>query len=109
MSTARERKNTILGDRCAFCPSCGWARRYLLTYSEPPEGPCPDCGTELVVECPDCGEPPESYAQVACRHCGTALRPAEAFGSPIRRRAEPAPTPAILGDARAAETAGGTR
>lgn len=99
MSTARERKNTILGDRCAFCPSCGWARRYLLTYTEPPAGPCPDCGTKLVVACPGCEEPPESFAQVACRHCGTPLRDDDAFGSRIRRRPEPAPTQAILGGA----------
>jgi hypothetical protein len=31
--------------------------------------------------------------QVDCRVCGTSLRPAELFGTPIRRKAEPSATP----------------
>ena len=50
---------------------------------------------ELVVECPACAETIESVMQVDCRACGTPLRPAELFGTTIRRKAEPPGTPIV--------------
>jgi hypothetical protein len=47
----------------------------------------------MVVACEACGETIESVMQVDCRACGAALRPAELFGTVIRRKAEPAATP----------------
>ena len=85
----RDRKNRILGDRCAVCPRCGFARRYLLDHTLPPDEPCPDCGAALLVDCPSCGETIASVMQVDCRRCGTPLRPGELFGSVIRRKPEP--------------------
>ena len=77
------RKNRILGDRCAICPHCGYGRRYLVGVTMPDDDKCPDCGTVLVVDCAACGEP---------------LRPAELFGVPIRRKAEPPATPVVDND-----------
>jgi len=93
------RKNRILGDRCAICPRCGYGRRYLVGVTVPAHERCPDCGAELVVACPACGETIESVMQVDCRACGTPLRPAELFGTVIRRKAEPASTPIVDDDA----------
>jgi hypothetical protein len=87
------RKSRILGDRCAVCPRCGFGRRYLSGVTMPESDACPDCGATLIVACPECGETIESVMQVSCRACGTELRPAELFGVPIRRKAEPAATP----------------
>jgi hypothetical protein len=92
------RKNRILGDRCAICPRCGYGRRYLVGVTMPADEGCPDCGTLLVVECAACGETIESVMQVDCRACGEPLRPAELFGVPIRRKAEPPATPVVDND-----------
>lgn len=83
------RKKSILGDSCAICPGCGYAHRYLVGVTRPERESCPDCGGTLVTACPSCGESIESVMQVACRACGTPLRPAELFGVPIRRKPEP--------------------
>ena len=85
----RDNKNRILGDRCAVCPTCGFAQRYMIGHSEVGRETCPDCGSRLIVDCPDCGETIASVMQVDCRRCGTRLRPAELFGTPIRRKPEP--------------------
>ncbi len=87
------RKSRILGDRCAICPRCGFGRRYLVGVTDVDDPACPDCGTHLVVDCRACGETIESVMQVECRACGAPLRPAELFGGPIRRKAEPPRTP----------------
>ncbi len=83
------RKKSILGDSCAICPTCGYARRYLAGVTRPATEACPDCGAALLVACPSCGEAIESVMQVDCRACGAPLRAAELFGTPIRRKAEP--------------------
>jgi predicted RNA-binding Zn-ribbon protein involved in translation (DUF1610 family) len=93
------RKTRILGDRCAICPRCGYGRRYLVGVTMPADAQCPDCGTVLVVECAACQETIESVMQVDCRACGEPLRPAELFGTTIRRKAEPPATPIVDNDA----------
>ena len=88
------RKNRILGDRCAICPRCGYAQRYLVGVTTPAGAVCPDCGSVLLVACGACGETIESAMQVSCRACGEPLRAAELFGTTIRRKAEPMAAPA---------------
>jgi len=75
------------------------SRRLEGALAESGKNCCPDCGAELVVACPACGETIESVMQVDCRACGTPLRPAELFGTVIRRKAEPASTPIVDDDA----------
>jgi len=53
----------------------------------------------MVVACTACGETIESVMQVDCRACGAPLRPAELFGTVIRRKAEPPATPIADNDA----------
>ena len=62
-----------LGNRAAFCARCGWGRRFLAGARVDVPGSCPDCGQPVIAECPGCGE---------------ALRDAEFFGRPIRRKPE---------------------
>jgi len=90
------RKNLILGDRCAICPACGHARRYLEGVTSPSEEACPDCGTTLLTACGACGATIESAMQVDCRACGEPLRDAELFGGVIRRKAEPPAGPPTI-------------
>jgi predicted amidophosphoribosyltransferase len=85
----RDNKNRILGDRCAICPTCGFAQRYMEGHSEVREPACPDCGSDLLVGCSACGETIASVMQVNCRACGEPLRAPELFGGPIRRKPEP--------------------
>ena len=43
------------------------------------------CGGELRSRCPECDARFSSAFAVECEACGGALRPAEAFGGPIRK------------------------
>jgi ribosomal protein S27E len=81
----REERRKTLGDWVAVCVRCGHAQRYF-EESEPevPEA-CPQCGGELRSRCPACGARFSSAFAVDCEACGEALRPAQAFGGPIRR------------------------
>jgi predicted amidophosphoribosyltransferase len=88
------RKNLILGDRCAICPRCGHARRYLRGVTSPADERCPDCGERMLTECASCGATIESAMQVRCRVCEAPLRGDELFGTVIRRKAEPRTAPA---------------
>jgi predicted RNA-binding Zn-ribbon protein involved in translation (DUF1610 family) len=83
------RKSRILGDATVLCPRCGFVQRYLVGHTAVDHAACPDCGTELIRDCPACHAPIESAMQVECRECGTALRDAELFGVAIRRKPEP--------------------
>jgi hypothetical protein len=77
-----------LGNRAAFCAGCGWGRRFLGGMPvELPES-CPDCGQPLIAECPSCSAGITSLMQITCAGCGEALRDAEFFGRPIRRKPE---------------------
>ena len=77
-----------LGNRAAFCAGCGWGRRFLAgAPAELPER-CPDCGQPVLAECPACAAGITSLMQITCSACGEALRDAELFGRPIRRKPE---------------------
>ena len=81
----REERRKVLGDWVAVCLGCGAARRWFEEFeSEVPET-CPQCGGELRRRCPSCGAAFSSIATVDCEECGKPVRPAELFGSPIRR------------------------
>ena len=55
----REERRKTLGDWVSFCLACGHAHRYFEEF--------------------------EAELPAACPACGGALRPAEAFGGPIRK------------------------
>ena len=85
----KDDKRRVLGDAIILCGRCGFARRYMELEGPPDLAACPDCGSEMIKECPSCQAPLRSIMQVDCRVCGENLRPPEAFGVPIRRKAEP--------------------
>jgi hypothetical protein len=81
----REERRKTLGDWVAFCIACGHTQRYFEEFEgELPER-CPQCAGEMRWRCPACGSRFSSAFAVECEACGEALRPSEAFGSPIRR------------------------
>jgi hypothetical protein len=75
-----------LGDHCAFCLDCGYGRRYQGDASGIPAA-CPDCGGQVVQQCPECAEPIRSLMALTCP-CGHVYREDLFFGRPIRRKAE---------------------
>jgi ribosomal protein S27E len=81
----KEERRKTLGDWVAFCPGCGHALRYFEESEEELPEACPTCGGELRSRCPSCAARFASVFVVECEACGAALRPAEAFGSPIRK------------------------
>ena len=85
----KDDKRRVLGDAIVLCPTCGHARRYMEADGAPDLSACPDCGKPMINECGACHAPLRSIMQVDCRVCGEPLRAAEAFGVPIRRKAEP--------------------
>jgi ribosomal protein S27E len=82
----REERRKTLGDWVAFCVACGFTQRYFADAAPALPEKCPSCGGEFRAECPGCGARFVSAFAVDCEHCGTALRPNELFGTPIRRR-----------------------
>jgi ribosomal protein S27E len=82
----REERRKTLGDWVAFCLGCGHAQRYFEENEAELPPRCPTCGGEMRSRCPGCGARFASVFAVECEECGVALRPAEAFGSRIRRR-----------------------
>jgi hypothetical protein len=82
----REERRKTLGDWVAFCLACGHAQRYFTDREEETvPSACPQCGGELRSRCPECSGRISSMFAVECEECGGALRPAQAFGSPIRK------------------------
>jgi predicted nucleic acid-binding Zn ribbon protein len=81
----REERRKTLGDWAAFCPACGHAQRYFDESADELPTVCPTCGGEMRAACPSCGARFSSAFAVECEECGAALRPAELFGSPIRK------------------------
>jgi predicted RNA-binding Zn-ribbon protein involved in translation (DUF1610 family) len=82
-----ERRNT-LGHWSAFCVSCGFAQRYFEELERELPTACPQCGGELLSRCPSCGARFASAFTVDCELCGKPLRPAELFGTAIRRSSD---------------------
>ena len=81
----REERRKTLGDWVAFCLTCGFAQRYFdESEGELPEV-CPQCGGEIRARCPSCDARFSSAFAVKCEACNEELRPAEAFGVPIRK------------------------
>jgi predicted nucleic acid-binding Zn ribbon protein len=81
----REERRKTLGDWAAFCLSCGHAQRYFEGFEAELPPTCPTCGGELRSRCPACGTRFASAFAVECEDCGAALRPADLFGTPIRK------------------------
>ena len=81
----REERRKTLGDWVAFCLACGFAQRYFEESARELPDACPACGGEIRSRCLDCGARFSSAFAVECEGCGAALRPAEAFGIPIRK------------------------
>ena len=81
----QEERRQALGDWVAFCLRCGFTLRFFeANEAEIPAG-CPQCDGLLRHRCPACGALIASAFAVECKECDTALRPAELFGSPIRK------------------------
>ena len=81
----REERRKTLGDWVSFCLTCGFAQRYFdESESELPQE-CPQCAGEMRSRCPECSARFSSVFAVECEACGAELRPAEAFGTAIRR------------------------
>jgi hypothetical protein len=85
----REERRKTLGDWVSFCLRCGFAQRYFdESESELPQE-CPQCAGEMRSRCPECTARFSSVFAVVCEACGAELRPADAFGGPIRKGKRP--------------------
>jgi hypothetical protein len=81
----REERRKTLGDWVAFCLACGFVQRYFDESEGELPKTCPQCAGEMRSHCPECDARFSSAFAVECEACGAGLRPAEAFGVPIRR------------------------
>ena len=81
----QEERRRTLGDWVAFCLRCGFAQRYFAEWEAELPAECPQCAGELRARCPACGARFASVFAVECEECGAELRPAEQFGTPIRK------------------------
>jgi predicted RNA-binding Zn-ribbon protein involved in translation (DUF1610 family) len=82
----REERRKVLGDWAAFCLDCGAAWRWFAESENEVLNACPQCGGEVLRRCRMCNAPFSSAFAVECEECGAALRPAELFGTAIRKR-----------------------
>jgi len=59
-------------ERWSICPveDCEYAQE----YDDAAAAFCPDCGMELISECPACKKPVEDAGQVSCNVCGMAFK-----------------------------------
>jgi predicted nucleic acid-binding Zn ribbon protein len=81
----REERRNVLGHWAAVCLRCGAARRWFEEFENEVPATCSQCGGEVLRRCPVCGAPFSSSFAVDCEACGVPLRPAELFGTKIRR------------------------
>ena len=58
--------------RWSVCPieDC----EYSQEYDPDAAAFCPDCGMELISECPSCKKPIMSADQISCSDCGTGFK-----------------------------------
>ena len=82
----REERRKTLGDWAAFCADCGHIQRYFEGDEEELGSACPQCAGELRHCCPSCGSKFKSAFVVECEACGVLVRPAEQFGTSIRKQ-----------------------
>jgi hypothetical protein len=82
----KEERRKTLGDWVAVCLGCGFAVRYVDEREGELPSACPQCAGELRARCPSCGARFSSAFAVECEACGGELRPAELFGTPIRKQ-----------------------
>ena len=81
----QEERRKTRGAGVSVCVTCGFATRYFDdSEGELPEE-CPQCAGEMRSRCPSCNARFSSVFAVECEACGDQLRPAEAFGGPIRK------------------------
>ena len=88
----REERRKTLGDWVAFCVGCGFAQRYFDEFEDDLPRACPQCGGDVRARCPACGARFSSAFAVDCEACGQALRPAEQFGTAIRKQQRRSPS-----------------
>ena len=81
----QEERRKTLGDYVAFCLRCGFTQRYFEELEAELPHRCPQCAGEFRARCPGCDARVISAFAVECEECGGALRPAEQFGTPIRK------------------------
>jgi DNA-directed RNA polymerase subunit RPC12/RpoP len=81
----QEERRKVLGDWAAFCVQCGAVRRWFEELEADLPVECPQCGGEILRRCRACNQPFSSAFAVDCEACGAPLRPAELFGTRIRR------------------------
>jgi predicted RNA-binding Zn-ribbon protein involved in translation (DUF1610 family) len=81
----REERRNVLGHWAAVCLTCGGARRWFEEFEAEVPDRCPECGGTMLRRCPSCSAPFSSAFAVECEGCGEQLRPAELFGTSIRR------------------------
>jgi predicted RNA-binding Zn-ribbon protein involved in translation (DUF1610 family) len=84
-SWIQEERRRTLGDWVAFCLRCGHVQRYFEELEAELPAACPQCGAALLARCPACDARIPSAFAVDCEECGGRLRPAEQFGSRIRK------------------------
>jgi predicted RNA-binding Zn-ribbon protein involved in translation (DUF1610 family) len=82
----RQERRKVLGDWAAFCVACGAVLRWFEEFEADVPTTCPQCGGEILRRCRSCNAPFSSAFAVECEDCAAPLRPAELFGTPIRRR-----------------------
>jgi predicted RNA-binding Zn-ribbon protein involved in translation (DUF1610 family) len=81
----QEERRKALGDWAAFCVECGAVRRWFEEFEAELPVECSQCGGEVLRRCRSCNAPFRSAFAVDCESCGAPLRPAELFGTKIRR------------------------
>jgi hypothetical protein len=81
----QEERRKTLGDWVAFCVACGFTVRFFTDSEADLPAECPQCRGELRHRCPSCNALIASAFAVECEECDAALRPAELFGSRIRK------------------------
>jgi len=81
----REERRKTLGDWIAVCVGCGHAQRYFADVDGEVDYVCPTCDESMLTRCPACNARISSMFAVNCEECESPIRPAEQFGTAIRR------------------------